>query len=70
MSEVTNAKVTECLDMAIQARLNARSALSPGDRSFWQVMEERWIHLAQTYRETERFKHTLHEAPSEPPSAP
>ena len=70
MSEVTKAKITECLDMAIQARLNARSALSPGDRSFWQVMEERWIHLAETYRETQRFTHTLHETLRETPATP
>jgi hypothetical protein len=59
MSDATNAKVAECLDMAIQARVNARSALSPGDRGFWRIMEERWIHLAQTYRETERLTHSL-----------
>jgi hypothetical protein len=59
MSEATNAKVAECLDMAIKARMNARSALSPADQGFWQIMEERWIHLAQTYRETERLTHSL-----------
>ena len=41
--------------MAIKARQKANAALSRGDQGFWQVMEERWIHLAQTYRETERL---------------
>lgn len=55
MSEAINDKVAECLDMAIKARLKANAALSRTDQGFWQVMEERWLHLAQTYRETERL---------------
>ncbi|HUI97806.1 MAG TPA: hypothetical protein VLX44_18765 [Xanthobacteraceae bacterium] len=55
MSNATNAKVAECLDMAIKARLKANAAVSRSAQGFWQVMEERWIHLAQTYRETERL---------------
>ena len=57
MSNATNAnaKVAECLDMAIQARQKANAALSRSAQGFWHVMEERWIHLAQTYRETERL---------------
>jgi len=55
LSAATDAKVAECLDMAIKARLRANAALSRGDQGFWQVMEERWIRIAQTYRETERL---------------
>ena len=55
MSDATNAKVAECLDMAIKARLKASAAVSRSAQGFWHVMEERWIHLAQTYRETERL---------------
>jgi hypothetical protein len=55
MSDATNARVAECLDMAIRARRKANAALSRGDQGFWQVMEERWIRLAQTYRETEQL---------------
>jgi hypothetical protein len=59
MSNATNAKVAECLDMAIQARLKANAAASRSAQGFWHVMEERWIHLAQTYRETERLSREL-----------
>jgi len=52
---MTNAKVAECLDMAIQARVNAQSAPSPSARGFWRAMEERWLTIAETYRETERL---------------
>ena len=57
MSDATNAnaKVAECLDMAIKARLKANAAVSRSAQGFWHAMEERWIHLAQTYRETERL---------------
>jgi hypothetical protein len=55
MSNATDAKVTECLDMAIKARQKANAAASRSAQGFWHVMEERWIHLAQTYRETERL---------------
>src|SRR5215469_13771171 len=44
LSTATNAKVAECLDMAIEARQKANAALSRGDQGFWQVMEARWIH--------------------------
>ena len=51
----TDAKIAECLDMAIQARLKSQSVPSPSARSFWRAMEERWLNIAQTYRETERL---------------
>jgi len=40
---------------AARARLKANAARSRGDQGFWQAMEERWIHLAKTYRETEQL---------------
>lgn len=55
MSQAMNTKVAECLDMAIKARQKANAAVSRTDQGFWHVMEARWLHLAQTYRETERL---------------
>jgi hypothetical protein len=55
MSQTINTKVAECLDMATRARQKANAAMSRTDQGFWHVMEARWLHLAQTYRETERL---------------
>jgi hypothetical protein len=59
VSDVIKAKVAECLDMAIKAHLKAATAQSGGDRGFWQKMEERWLHLAETYRGTQQFTESL-----------
>ena len=53
--KATNAQVAECLDMALAARRKAHSALSPAEERFWRRMEERWLHLAETYRETKQL---------------
>ena len=55
-----NVRVAECLDMAMKARRKAASGLSPADERFWRRMEERWLHLAQTYRETEKLMVPAH----------
>jgi hypothetical protein len=52
----TNVRVAECLDMALTARQKAHSALSPAGERFWRRMEERWLHLGETYRETDKLK--------------
>jgi hypothetical protein len=57
MSQATNTKVAECLNMAMKARQKANAAESRTDQGFWNVMEARWLRLAQTYRETERLAH-------------
>jgi len=60
MSETTSAKIAECLDLALNARLKAKSVQSSADRIFWQAMERRYIRLAQAYRETDQLKRDLH----------
>jgi hypothetical protein len=58
VSELINAKVAECLDMAFEAREKAKAAQGKdeqGEQAFWKRMEQRWLHLAQTYRETEQL---------------
>jgi hypothetical protein len=55
MPKPINTKLAECPDMAIRARQKANAAVSRTDQGFWHVMEARWLHLAQTYRETERL---------------
>jgi hypothetical protein len=52
----TNIRVTECLDMAFMARRKANSAVGPADERFWRAMEERWLHLGETYRETDKLR--------------
>ena len=55
MSEETNEKVAECLDMATEAYRKAETAPSPEDERFWLRMEQRWLRLAKTYQETEQL---------------
>src|SRR5262249_55164458 len=54
--KTANERVTECLDMAFMARRRADAAESPADERFWRRMEERWIHLGETYRETDKLR--------------
>ena len=54
--KTTNIRVTECLDMAFMARRRANSAVAPADERFWRIMEERWLRLGQTYRETDKLR--------------
>jgi hypothetical protein len=60
----TNVRVTECLDMALTARRKADSALSPAAERFWRRMEERWLRLGETYRETDKLKDVWLRAPA------
>jgi len=53
MSEETDHKFAECLEMADEARRRADKASTPEDERFWLRMEQRWLRLAKTYRETE-----------------
>ena len=59
-----NVRVAECLDMAMAARREAASGLSPAGERFWRRMEERWLHLAETYRETEQLKNAWLDMPT------
>lgn len=54
--KATHIRVAECLDMAFTARRKADCALGPADERFWRIMEERWLHLGETYRETDKLK--------------
>jgi hypothetical protein len=54
--KATNVLIAECLDMAMTARRKAGAAPSPADERFWRRMEERWLHLAETYRETQQLR--------------
>lgn len=62
----TNVRVAECLDMALAARRKAHSALSPAGERFWRRMEERWLHLGETYRETDKLRDVWLCAPTRP----
>jgi len=53
--------------MAMTARRNAASGLSPATERFWRRMEERWLHLAETYRETEKLRDGWLRTPAGPP---
>src|SRR5262249_15598400 len=62
-----NAGVAECIDMAMMARGKAASGLSPAGERFWRRMEERWLLLAKTYRETEKLRDAWLRAPAGKP---
>ena len=57
MYEQIEEKFAECLDMASDARHKAETARSPEDERFWLRMEQRWLYIAKTYRETEQLVH-------------
>jgi hypothetical protein len=54
--KATNIRVAECLDMAFMARRRADFAEFGADERFWRIMEERWLHLGETYRETDKLR--------------
>jgi hypothetical protein len=63
--EKTNGiRVTECLDMAFMARRRADAAVGGADERFWRIMEERWLHLGETYRETDKLRDMWLRAPA------
>ncbi len=53
MSQESEDRVLECLEMANEASRKAEGASSHGEAHFWLRMEKRWLRLAQTYRATE-----------------
>lgn len=55
MSVKTDDRVVECVDMAIRAARKAVAAVSPSEMNFWLKMEQRWVRLAQTYRDTDHL---------------
>ena len=54
--KATCIRIAECLDMAFTARRKADSAVGPADERFWRTMEQRWLHLGETYRETDKLR--------------
>jgi hypothetical protein len=50
MSKEMDDRGVECLNQADEATPKAESAPSPCEARFWLRMEQRWLHLAQTYR--------------------
>jgi hypothetical protein len=57
MHDDTDERLAECLDMAGEARRKADSSASLEDERFWLRMEQRWLLLAKTYRETAQLAH-------------
>jgi hypothetical protein len=55
MSVETDDRVVECLGMAIHAARKAVASVSPVEAQFWTKMEQRWVRLARTYRDTDRL---------------
>jgi len=53
MSEETDDRVVECLGTADDASRKAEGASFAGEARFWRRMEQRWLRLAQTYRDTD-----------------
>src|SRR6185437_9991085 len=52
MAANTDDQVVECVDMAMRAARKAVAAVSPSEVHFWLKMEQRWVRLARTYRDT------------------
>ena len=55
MPHDTHDRVVECLEMAGAASRKAEAAEGPAEEHFWLRMEQRWLRLARTYRETEQL---------------
>ena len=64
MSVETEERVVECLSMAREAADKADAAVSPAETRFWLRMKERWLRLAQTYRDTKQLAAEWRGAPA------
>jgi hypothetical protein len=67
--KTTNVRVAECLDMAFTARRKADCAAPGAEQRFWRLMEERWLHLGETYRETDKLRDFWLRTPAGQPAA-
>jgi hypothetical protein len=55
MQHETEDRILECLEMAGAASRKAEAAELPAEAKFWLRMEQRWLRLARTYRETDQL---------------
>jgi hypothetical protein len=54
MLRLTPPKTREALAKAAEAKERAQTAQGFEDRSFWEEMEAKWLHLAESYAFVDR----------------